>query len=466
MGRSGSTWSFNVVKQLLAQTSVSVRAGYLDAVGDALAREGPVCDHLIVKTHVPDAVGLALIKQRACRTIYTYREPLGSILSTMEARGQTLEPAADAVKASLDLMRFQVEAGGVHLVWYDDIVERPQEVVQAIARYLELVLPEAAIAGVATMLSRDNVRRIIRALGTPVPPAAGSSAPWDGGNLFASHHVRAKPSDPARVFSAPQIAAIAKRLQLYVGGDAALRPEIRALGTVDNVTATDMRWPEPVAAAPMPAAPAAPVPVRPAQARPVATPPVAARRVEAVPVDAVPIEAIPIEAIPIEAPAIEAPPAEALPAEAPPVEAPALDVASAEVPAAEALPLEAPPEEALPLEAPPIEAPPIEAPPIEAPAIEAAPAEALSADLVGEPPEAPSLDQLDELPEAPRVGASRKLAESSSKLATAPTPAPYDPARDARRRALARDLLRSLGQPPTEKPKAPSGKPRAPRAGR
>ena len=442
MGRSGSTWSFNVVKQLLAQTSVSVRAGYLDAVGEALGREGPVCDHLVVKTHAPDAVGLALIKQRACRTIYTYREPLGSILSAMESRGQTLEPAADAVKASLDLMRFQVEAGGVRLVWYDDIVERPQEVVQAIARYLELALPEAAIAGVATMLSRDNVRRIIRALGTPVPPAAGSGAPWDGGNLFASHHVRAKPSDPARVFSAPQIAAIAKRLQGYVGGDAALHLEIRALGMVDNVAPTDTRWPEPVAAAP-----AAPVPVRPAQARPVTTPPVAAR---------------PVEAIPIEAPAIEAPPVEALPAEAPPVEAPPLDAPSAEAPAAEALAVEAPPEDALPLEAPPIEAPPIEAP-----AIEALPAEALPADLAAEPPEAPSLDHLDELPEAPPADASRKsTASPPPKLATTPTPAPYDPARDARRRALARDLLRSLGQPPTEKPKAPSGKPRAPRAGR
>jgi hypothetical protein len=425
MGRSGSTWSFNVVKQLLAHTSVSVRAGYLDAVGEALAREGPVCDHLIVKTHVPDAVGLALIKQRSCRTIYTYREPLDSILSAMESLGQALEPTADAVKASLDLMRFQVEAGGVRSVWYDDIVERPQDVVRAIADYLELALPDDAIAGVAARLSRDNVRRIIRALGTPTPPAAGHGAQWDGGILFSRHHVRANPGDPARAFGAAQIAGIAKRLHGYVGADAALRAEIRALGMVDNAPLMATSWPEPVVATPTPTAPTTPT-----RAPPVPAPPAKAR-----PVAMRPVEALPVEALPAEPPAIETPPAEALS-------------------------IEAPPAEALSIEALPVEAAPVEAPSVEAPSIEAAPAEALPADLAAEPPEAPSIEAASEPPEAPPTEAAPEPADSPPpKPATAPKPAPYDPSREAHRRALARDLLRSLGHPP-------SGKPRSPRADR
>jgi len=374
MRRSGSTWSFNIVKQLLARTSNTVYGGYND-LGDALRRQGSVCEHVIVKTHAPEELGRALIKQRACRTVFTYREPLDSILSGMETFGSPLETQSDGVKNDLDLMRFQVEAGGVLCVWYGDIVERTQEVVQAIADYLALALPADAIADIATMLSRDNVRRVIATLGKSASQSQVGSTQWDVGTLFSRHHVRAHPSDPAQVFSPAEVAQITERLSGYVGADASLRPEIRALGMLGNAPLTTTRWPEPVAPAP---------------------------------VEALPVEAPPVEALPIETPPTEAPPAEAPPA-----------VASSPVDAAES----------------------VETPP---------------ADLAAEPPEAPSIDAAP--PEAPPAEAKTQPGKAPP-VAAATEPAPrraaYDPVRDVTKRALARDLLRSLGRLPMAKPGPP-----------
>jgi hypothetical protein len=352
MRRSGSTWSFNVVKQLLARTSSAVQSGAGD-LGDLLRRQGAACEHVIFKTHAPEELGRALIKQRACRTVFTYREPLDSILSGMETFGDPLDTQIDGVKNDLDVMRFQVEAGGVLCVWYGDIVERTHEVVQAIADYLALALPADAVADVATMLSRDNVRRVIAALGKSAAQSPFGRTQWDIGTLFSRHHVRAHPSDPAQVFSAGEIAQIAGRLNLYVGSDATLRPEIRALGMLDNAPLTITRWPEPVAPAP----------------------------VEAVSVEAPPVEVPPVEAPPIEAPPAEAPPAVTAPGAPPPV-APAAAAPQALAVAAEPLPAE------------------LAAEPPEAPSIDATP----------QPPQAPPAAAVSPPAKAPPVAAAREPA--------------------------------------------------------
>src|SRR5215831_7254524 len=154
MIRSASTWSFNVVKQLLARTSDSVVGGYIATTAPALQSHGLGAEHLIIKSHEPDEMARAMIKQRLCRTVYTYREPPDATLAE--------EASTARVRASLELLRFQVEAGGVRCLWYDDIVERLGACVQAIADYLQLDLAADAIAEVAERLSRENVRRVIR----------------------------------------------------------------------------------------------------------------------------------------------------------------------------------------------------------------------------------------------------------------------------------------------------------------
>jgi hypothetical protein len=409
MPRSASTWSFNVIKQLLARVSGSMSAGFSDAIGEPLQLHGQAFEHVIVKSHNPDALGRALIKQRACRTVYTYREPLHSILSASETfGGAPLEKQIDTFDSALELMRYQFEAGGVLLVWYGDVIERTRDVVQVIADYLGLALPGEAITEVAAMLSRENVRRVIRTLAKSAPQTRAGGAQWDNGTQFSNHHIRDNPSDPGLVFSAAQIARIAERLSGYVDADAALRPEIRALGMLGGAGVLPTHWPEPVAPEP-PAAPAIetppiealPLETPPGDASPVAPSPVVASPVAPSPVAAFAITASPIPATPLDAPE----PPEAPPADAEPPEAPSIDAA-------------AEPPQAAPIAATPT--PPL-TPPV-------APA--------GTPPGAPP-------------------AAVPAKVAAAPRGPAYDPVRDAARRTLARDLLGTLGRPTTGKSRVP-----------
>src|SRR5260221_14377046 len=149
MIRSASTWSFNVVKQLLGGGTETVRGGYADEVAEALRLHGVAADHLVVKCHAPDAIGRAMIKQRLCRTIYTYREPLDAVVSGIGLKHSYVEETARRVKASLELLRFQIEAGGVLPLWAGTIIEHPQAVLRALPEYLGLALPSGRIAKAA-----------------------------------------------------------------------------------------------------------------------------------------------------------------------------------------------------------------------------------------------------------------------------------------------------------------------------
>lgn len=396
MVRSGSTWSFNVVKQLLLRTGRQVRSGYADAVGDALLRYGEDDAHVVIKSHTPDRLSRALIKQGGCRTVYTYRQPLEVILS-LSPRDEIdggFNRTAQTVKESLELMRFQVEAGGVRFVWYGDIVERGRDVVQAIADYLELVLDPQAISEVADGLSRENVRRIIKQLDKSASQIKVGESNWDGSTLFSSGHISDNPTDPATVFSRAQVARIAAELGDHVDASAALRPAIRAIGMLDQTP--PRHWP--------PVEPPQPEP----EAEPVAAEPAAA--------DA-PAAAAPNADVP--------PPPEPPLSEAEPPEAPAIDAADDEPPEAPAIDTPASP----PPKAPAQPIAPIAAAPAKPPAASKPPAAAKPAAVVK--------------PVEPRPAAA--------------APVGYNPVRDAARRALARDLMSSLGYLPRGKPRPPAG---------
>jgi hypothetical protein len=381
MIRSASTWSFNVVKQLVSRTSDSVVGGYADAVAQAMRQHGLGADHLIIKCHQPDDVARAMIRQRLCRTIYTFREPLGAILS----EGSEPEASAARIKASLELLRFQIEAGGVRCLWYDDIVADPLGCVQAIADYVQLDLPATAVAEVAERLSRENVRRVIREQGKSSGRTSKQAEVWDTGTLFHDHHIHDHPGDPAKVYSAAQVARIAACIgPEFVDAGAALHPAIRALGALDwRPDGPRRSWPAPDAE--IAAAPAADTPVpdpdTPASAADTPAPEAAA--------DA------PADAAPVAEPAA---PADAAPAAEP--AAPA-DAAPAAEPAAPADPAPQP----------------------------------AAASASGTPPAT-----------SPPAAAASKAATAAPKpAAPAPKHAAFDPAAIAERRALADQLLRSLG---------------------
>lgn len=82
MYRSGSTFSFNVVRELLAARG-GVLGHAVDSLGPALF--SPDHAHLILKSHAPDEFCTELVRLGAIRCVCTYRKPEDSIASWMRA---------------------------------------------------------------------------------------------------------------------------------------------------------------------------------------------------------------------------------------------------------------------------------------------------------------------------------------------------------------------------------------------
>src|SRR3954462_13027429 len=127
MGRSGSTWAFNVAKALLSRETRAITGEYNNAVGAALAALDPRVEHHLIKAHMVDRVGHMLIRHRMCKTICTWREPLDCIASSVEAFGSKVDDTVALVQGGLAFLDLQAREGGVLFIEHDTIVTRPQD---------------------------------------------------------------------------------------------------------------------------------------------------------------------------------------------------------------------------------------------------------------------------------------------------------------------------------------------------
>ena len=244
MGRSGSTWSFNVVKLLMREHSETTHACYTDDVASSFMEAGALPEHIIVKCHVPDYFGRFLIKHQMCRTVYTFREPLESLTSALETFGNEFDTALSGLTGSLELLQYQVETGGVHSIWYDDIIERSHERVAALADYLGINCSRKRCDEIATMMERENVRRILSELaksGQQTKTAIRFAnrpdklANWDSGTLFSDHHIRKAPSAPEDFLTEEQIARAIDAFSGFVDSHGRLLDVVKNIGRLDAV---------------------------------------------------------------------------------------------------------------------------------------------------------------------------------------------------------------------------------------
>jgi hypothetical protein len=100
MQRSGSTFSFNVAREVLeARGSVTVvSTNSLEEAIDA----GRNTDHLIIKTHAPDEQINDLIVRKECKCICTYRKPEDAVVSWMNVFSFSLEESVAIITEWLE----------------------------------------------------------------------------------------------------------------------------------------------------------------------------------------------------------------------------------------------------------------------------------------------------------------------------------------------------------------------------
>ena len=130
MYRSGSTFSFNIAREILGNT------GDVIAVSDNSLPPGFAgnAGHLVMKTHAPDSQLTALIAGQAISCICTYRKPEDAVASWVRTFGGTPEAGVAIVESWL-AWHVQV-SDRVLNISYEQIESDPLGVIGRIQRYL------------------------------------------------------------------------------------------------------------------------------------------------------------------------------------------------------------------------------------------------------------------------------------------------------------------------------------------
>jgi len=166
MPRSASTWSFNVVKQLLRtrEPAAAIYSGYDENVGHFLETTTATANHVVLKCHTLDALGRALARVGAAKIVYTHREVSDAVVSCMRIFKLDFEEAITSVQSSVDLYAFHRETGNALILSYEVITQRPVEAVASVGSYLGIDTPRSLVAEVAHETPPASLRRTVEEL--------------------------------------------------------------------------------------------------------------------------------------------------------------------------------------------------------------------------------------------------------------------------------------------------------------
>ena len=231
MMRSGSSWSYNAVRLLMKENSPKIASGYADDIGRALA-EARDADHVIIKTHKPDGLGRALIRHHACRIVHSFRQPIEAMASMMQTYDGDFDRQLTAIEAGFDILRFELDCGGVHFIWYDEILHHGARRVQALADYLGLDVPDAVIQNIAHNLSREAMIKATTNL-----PAADRRQPigrflWTNKDALSKGLIRNAPKPADKILNTAQRKWLSEKMAGLVDDKGELLDLVKNIGCI------------------------------------------------------------------------------------------------------------------------------------------------------------------------------------------------------------------------------------------
>jgi hypothetical protein len=210
MQRSGSTFAFNVARDALKRRGTIHQQASAD-FRDVLAVAGPV-DHILVKAHASDDLGIALARYGAMRVICTVRRPEDAVVSWMETFGFEETEAVEHVRSWL---RLYAQIREVALtVRYETIDRHPTFAAWRIGRYLFSNFGWRE----ARAIARRHSKRVVKARTDQLPRGASGIRDvgfswYDERTFFHRRHVSSRTSRRAEErISAEQLARIRNAL--------------------------------------------------------------------------------------------------------------------------------------------------------------------------------------------------------------------------------------------------------------
>ena len=228
MFRSGSTWCFNVVRELLLL--VYKRDRLLTVAREDVANvlqeaSGNDCwDVIIIKGHVLDDAARELVVNRSAAVIHSFRDPVDAIRSGMRAFNMSFEVCLRLVAQALDIAKLLERERHGCVIFHDDITNCPTELIASMADQLNLAVSSSEVASIAHKLSLGKVREFTEELTTTPEKFAAQGRIADVGfsyydteTFFHRRHVSASTCHDSQYhISEAQLLEICKRFAGYV----------------------------------------------------------------------------------------------------------------------------------------------------------------------------------------------------------------------------------------------------------
>jgi hypothetical protein len=214
MQRSGSTFSFNVVREILGRRG-SISIVSTNSMMDALSVSN-ISENLVIKTHAPDDLMNSLIVKGAVKCVCTYRKPEDAIASWIDVFGFSMEQSIQAIENWLkwhSSMKVHCEN-----IAYIDIEERTFAMIFKIGRALvpDLSLLEVIRIWLKYRKSRVKIETDNMSINDKSIIDMGFSY-YNGNNYFHRHHIRSvQPLSAEAALSNEAITFIRDRLIGFV----------------------------------------------------------------------------------------------------------------------------------------------------------------------------------------------------------------------------------------------------------
>ena len=222
MARSGSTWSFNVVLELLRRTlpNQPIHAGFTENLAAYLAGSPHEARHLVVKGHRSNPVGRTLAQTGAARVVFTVRDPWDATASSMRAFGVRFGEALGQMTMGLEGLTLHYRQDNALVVPYPDIAERPVAAIQRIGKFLlGKQLDPDVVAAAAKETSFEQMREKVAAINRMSKRRlvhARADMYYDAQTMLHRNHISDGSSGYGRAYlTRRQVDAVAKAVAKY-----------------------------------------------------------------------------------------------------------------------------------------------------------------------------------------------------------------------------------------------------------
>ena len=186
MQRSGSTFTFNVVRELLELTGPVYTEASNDLSGAISRISG--ASHLVLKDHVGSPRINSFVFNGQAKAICTVRSVEAAISSWMDTFGFSLSEAILHVKGWVSLYRDI--APFAKTFRYSEIESRPEDIVREIDRFLGFHTDEGTLVMIASKFSKENVRRIVDSITIDSPGVQDIGfSYYDKKTMFHRRHI-------------------------------------------------------------------------------------------------------------------------------------------------------------------------------------------------------------------------------------------------------------------------------------